>query len=154
MQRLRRPTLVLGLVSLLANTACYAYQPVVGMPRAGNGVRFQLTSAGTTDLAMHLGPNVLEITGRLQDVLPPGTLVVTPEWVKTSNGISQPWSGEGAVRIPREYVRNLDERIFSRRRSTISSVALIGGLVSVAAIALKTGGAHGNSAPGAGTPTR
>lgn len=152
MRLLRRPTLVLGLLSLLANTACYAYQPTVGTPRIGNGVRFQLTAAGTTELARFLGPNVLEISGRLHAVLPSGVLVVSPEWVKTSNGVSQPWSGEGAVSFPRDYVRALDERTFSLRKSTISSVALVGGLVSVAVIALATGGAHGAAGPSGGTP--
>ncbi len=154
MRRLRRPTLVLGLLSLLANTACYAYQPAVGTPRIGNEVRLQLTAAGTAEQARYLGPNVLEVTGRLNAVLPSGMLVVTPEWVKTSNGVSQPWSGEGSVSVPRAYVHTLDERIFNLRKSTISSVALVGGLVSVAAIALKSGGSHGAGGPDGGTPTR
>lgn len=154
MRRFRRPMLVLGLLSLLANTACYAYQPVVGTPRIGNEVRFQLTAVGTAEQARYLGPNVLEVAGRLHDVLPSGMLVVSPEWVKTSNGVSQPWSGEGSVNVPREYVRSLDERIFSMRKSTISSVALVGGLVSVAVIALKAGGSHGSDGPSGGTPTR
>lgn len=154
MLRHRRPALVLGLLALLANTACYAYQPAPGTPRPGNGVRLQLTSAGTTELARYLGPNVLEITGRLNDVLPSGVLMVAPEWVKTSNGVSQPWSGEGSVSISRDYVRSLDERTFSRRKTTIAAVSLVGGLIAIAAIALKSGGSHGSTGPDGGTPTR
>ena len=154
MQRFRRPALILGLFALLSNTACYAYQPAAGTPHPGNGVRLQLTAAGTTELATYLGPNVQEITGQLNDVLPSGVLVVAPEWVKTSNGISQPWSGEGSVNVPRDYVRALDERTFSRRKTTLASVALVGGLIAIAVIALKAGGSHGSTGPDGGTPTR
>ncbi len=154
MQRLRRPALVLVLLSLIANTACYAYQPTLGTPPVGNGVRFQLTAAGTAELAAFLGPNVLEVTGRLDDVLPSGMLVVAPEWVKTSNGVLQPWSGEGSVHVSREYVRALDVRTFNRRRTTMASVAAVGGLLAIAVIALKAGGSHGADGPSGGTPTR
>ena len=154
MLRFRRPSLVFGLFALLSNTACYAYQPAASTPHPGNGVRLQLTAAGTAELATYLGPNVQEITGQLNDVLPSGVLVVTPEWVKTSNGISQPWSGEGSVNVPRDYVRTLDERTFSRRKTTLASVALVGGLIAIAVIALKAGGSHGSSGPDGGTPTR
>lgn len=152
--RLRRPAFVLALLSLVAHTACYAYQPAVGTPRIGNNVRLQLTEAGTTEQAKYLGPNVQEITGPLHDVLPSGTLVVTPEWVKTSSGVLQPWSGEGSVHVPREYVRTLEVRTFNRRRTTVASVAVVGGLVAIAIIALKVGGAHGDAGPSGGTPTR
>jgi len=154
MQRIRGPVLALGLLALLANTACYAYQPVGGSPHPGSGVRLQLTAAGTSELARFLGPNVLEVTGRLTDVLPSGVLVVAPEWVKTSNGVAQPWSGEGSVNVPREYVRTLDERTFSRRKTTVASVAMVTGLIAIAVIALKAGGSHGSGGPDGGTPTR
>lgn len=156
MPRFRRPGFVFALLALLANTACYAYQPSAGggTPRPGAGVRFQLTDAGSTELAKFLGPNVLEVTGRLAEVLPSGVLVVAPEWVKTSNGVSQPWSGEGSVNIPRDYVRGLDERSFNRRKTIIASVTVTAGLIAIAAIALRSGGAHGASGPDGTTPAR
>lgn len=154
MQRLRRPALILGLLSLIANTACYAYQPVLGTPHVGTGVRFQLSAEGTAALAAFLGPNVLEVTGRLNDVLPSGVLVVAPEWVKTSNGVLQPWSGEGAVQFSREYVRALDVRTFNRRRTTMASITVVSGLLVIAVIALKAGGSHGSDGPSGGSPTR
>ena len=154
MRRLRRPALVIALLSLTAHTACYAYQPTVGTPHLGSGVRFQLSPEGTAELAALLGPNVREVTGRLDDVLPSGMLVVAPEWVKTSNGVLQPWSGEGTVHVSREYVRALDVRTFNRRRTTMASVAVVGGLLAIAVIALKAGGSHGADAPSGGAPTR
>jgi len=154
MPRFRRPVLLVGLLALLTDTACYAYQPAAGTPRPGGGVRFALTEGGTAELAKYLGPNVQEVTGQLGDVLPSGVLVVTPQWVKTSSGVLQPWSGEGAVDFPRDYVRSLDQRTFSRRRTTIAVVAVTSGVIAIAMIALKTGGAHGDAAPGGGTPTR
>lgn len=155
MQRFRRSGFVVALLALLANSACYAYQPAgSGTPHPGRGVRFQLTEAGSTDLAKYLGPNVIEVSGQLTDVLSSGELVVAPEWVKTSNGISQPWSGEGSLNVPRDYVRSLDERAFNRRKTIIASVTVTAGLIAIAAIALKSGGAHGGAGSDGTTPAR
>lgn len=153
MQRFRRSGFVVALLALLANSACYAYLPVGSAPpHPARGVRFQLTEAGTTDLAKYLGPNVIEVSGRLTDVRSSGELVVAPEWVKTSNGISQPWSGEGSLEVPRHYLRSLDERTFNQRKTILASVTVTAGLIAIAAMALKSGGAHGGSGPDGTTP--
>lgn len=151
--RFRRPALVLGLLSLLVNTGCYAYQPAAGNPHPGSGVKLQLTSEGTTELAKYLGPNVVEITGQLTDAPSSGILLVAPTWVKTSNGALQPWNGEGSVNIPRNFVRGLDERVFNKRQTIVATVAMVAGLVTLAVVALKAGGAHGSESSGGGQPT-
>lgn len=154
MRFFRRPALIVALGALFTNAACYAYQPAPTTPHPGRGVRFSLSREGTTELARFLGPEVVEVTGSLADVTPAGALVVAPQWVKTSNNVQQPWSGEGVVTFPREYVRSVEERTFNRRRTTLAVVSMTGGLVALAVVALKSGGAHGSSGPDTGTPAR
>jgi hypothetical protein len=154
MPRLRRLSLALGLLAILVNSACYAYQPSTGVPNPGAEVRFQLTDAGSAELARYLGPNVREVTGRLVDVLPSGLLVVAPEWISTSSGLRQPWSGEGTVGFSRDQVSSLDQRTFNRRLTMITSVAVTASLIAIAAIALKSGGAHGRPGPDGSAPAR
>ncbi len=154
MRRVRRSTAAaLALSVLLANSACYYYQPVVGAARPGS-VRIELTSEGTAELARSLGPSVRAITGELVEWRAGDTLVVVPQWVRTSGGMAQPWIGEGAVSIARSDLRTLDERRFNRRRTTLMAAGVTAGLVSIAIAALKSGGAHGGVSAGGGTPAR
>ncbi len=150
-QRSAAAMLVVG--TLLSNSACYYYQPVVGAARPGT-VRFELTSDGTMELARYLGPNVRSVTGELVAWRAGDTLLVNPQWVRTSNGVAQPWIGEGTVAIARSDLSALDERRFNRRRSTFTAATVTAGLVSIALTALKSGGAHGGLSAGGGAPVR
>lgn len=153
MRRFRRPALLAGLLATLANSACYAYQPATGTPHPASGVRFRLSPEGTSELARYLGPNVSIVTGQLTEILPNGTLTVAPQWVKTSNGVEQPWSGEGAVQFPREFVLGLEQRTYNARRTMLATVVVTVGLIALAAIALSTGGAHGGPPANGGSST-
>lgn len=150
----RRPaSALLTLALLISNTACYHYQPVDGVARPG-GVRFELTSDGTTKLAQYLGPAVHSITGDLVEWRAGDTLVVIPRWVRTTNGVAQPWIGEGAVSIARADLLALDERRFNRRRTTLAATLVTVGLVAIALAALNARGAHGDVSAGGGAPVR
>jgi len=154
MRRFRRPCFLLSVIALFVNTACYAYQPVRATPARHATVRFHLTEGGTSELARHLGPNVTVVTGQLTDVLANGTLVVAPQFVKTSNGVEQPWSGEGSVPFPQEFLVGLEQRVFNRNQTIATTAFVTAGVVALAITALKVGGASGNpnSAPGAPPP--
>ena len=139
MNRLRRCALGVGSVALALNSACYAYQPVTGIPLAeSQRVRLRLTNGGTAELARYLGPRVESASGILTRIQPGGELGVAVETVQLSDGTPQPWTGEGVVNFPAAYVRGVERSELSRSRTTIGALALAGGLLLIVAIALKT----------------
>lgn len=153
MNRIRRCALVVGCAALALNSACYAYQPVTGIPLAeSQRVRLHLTSEGTAEMARFLGPRVEAATGMLTRIQPGGELGVAVETVQFSDGGPQPWTGEGVVTFPAAYVRSVERSELSRSRTTIGALALAGGLFAIAAIALKTTGSQGGGDAGGGTP--
>lgn len=143
---------VLWAVTLLLQQACYVYVPVSSgvAPKAGERAQLDLTLEGTTELARYLGPQVREAEGAVASVADDGTLTVAVDMVRLRSGIRQPWTGEGVVAFPRAYVAEMRERTLRKRRSIVFAVALTGGLIGLAVIALNAGGAQGN--PGDGTP--
>ena len=153
MNRFRRCALTIGSVALALNSACYAYQPVTGIPLAeSQRVRLHLTTEGTAELARFLGPRVEAASGTLTRIQPSGELGVAVEMVQLSDGSPQPWTGEGVVNFPAAYVRSVERSELSRSRTTIGALALAGGLFAIAAIALKTTGSQAAGDAGGGSP--
>ena len=153
MTRFRRSALIAGVAALAFNSACYAYQPVTGLPLAeAQRVRLRLTPEGTTELARYLGPRVEAADGVLTRLRPDGELAVSVETVQLIDGSSQPWSGEGVVIFPATYVRSIERSELSRSRTTIGALALAGGLLAIAVIALKTTGSQSAGDAGGGSP--
>lgn len=153
MIRIRRCALVTGLAALTFNSACYAYQPVTGLPLAeAQRVRLHLTTEGTTELARYLGPRVATVDGMLTRVLPDGGLGVSVETVQLTDGSPQPWTGEGVVIFPAPYIRRVERSELDRSRTIIGAIALAGGLLVIASIALKTTGSQGGGDAGGGSP--
>ena len=75
MNRFRRCALTIGSVAFALNSACYAYQPVTGIPLAeSQRVRLHLTTEGTAELARLLGPRVEAASGTLTRIQPSGEL--------------------------------------------------------------------------------
>lgn len=143
-----------GAASLALDTACYSYVGVsIGAPPAGARVRVRLTDSGTTELARFLGPRVRSAEGAIASRRDDGALMVAVEWVQLSDGVRQPWSGEGQVTFPAAYVTGVEQRTLDRRRTTIGSIALATSLVAIAVIALKAGGAKGAPGVEGGDPT-
>ena len=149
----RRTTLLTGAVALAFNSACYAYQPVTGVPLAETQrVRLHLTAEGTSELARFLGPRVQNADGMLTSIRPDGALTMSVESVQLTDGARQPWSGEGLVSFPASYVVRVERSELSAVRTILGSLALAGGLVAIAAIALKTAGSQSGTDAGGGSP--
>ena len=151
----RRVVLLTGAVGMALNMACYAYQPVTGVPPGKDQrVRVHLTTDGTTELARYLGPRVTSVDGRLASVQPDGALTVAVESVQLTDGVRQAWSGEGVVAFPSQYVTRIERSELSRARTTVGAIALVVGLFAIAALALKVRGSQGGPDAGGGTPTQ
>jgi hypothetical protein len=147
---MRRVFVFAALVSL---SACFSYQPVApsATPVVGQDIQVSLTAQGTAELARYLGPGVNRADGRLVEIGDAGALRIAVDYVGMTNGTRQPWSGEGSVLFPREYLDVVRERKFEKRRTIFGSTALAGALVGLAIVAIKGGGAGGGDG-GGGTP--
>ena len=153
MSTARRIALLTGAAALAINTACYAYQPVSGMPLAeSQRVRVHLTADGTSELARLLGPRVQNADGVLASVLPDGALNIAVEAVQLTDGVRQPWSGEGLVSFPSQYVSRVERSELNRTQTTLGAIALAAGLIGIAALALKTAGSQSGKDAGGGSP--
>jgi hypothetical protein len=143
---MKRSTLA---VALLLCGACYSYQPAMTgvAPKLGERVVLDLTPQGSVEMARYLGPSVTIAEGGLVSVGPDGELTVAVDFVQMSNGMKQPWAGEGSVIFPRQYVQTLRERHFERRRTVVASTAAIAALIAAEDARLF----HGNDG-GGGTP--
>jgi hypothetical protein len=152
--RFRRARALIAAIALTSQ-ACYSYLPVTAQttPKAGERVRIVLTPEGTTEMARYLGPNVTVAEGDLTSTQGDGTLVVAVDFVQMSNGIRQPWSGEGVVSFPPQFRTQLQSRVFQKGRSFAGGVALVAALVGTAIIAIKSGGAKGGGDNGGPPPT-
>ena len=137
----------------LATGACYSYRPAqTGVaPKLGERVVLDLTPQGTVELARYLGPSVTIAEGALVAMADDGAMNVAVDFVQMSNGIKQPWAGEGSVIFPRMYVQAVRERHFEKRRTIIASAASIGALIAAAVITMKQTGIGGGDGNG-GTP--
>lgn len=147
---MNRPTL---LAVALLSSACYSYQPIQtgAAPKTGERVVLDLTPQGTVEMARYLGPSVTIAEGTLISVQPNADLTVAVDFVQMSNGLKQPWAGEGTVIFPRMYVQTVRERHFEKRRTVIASSAAIGALIAAAVITMKQTGIFGGDG-GGGTP--
>lgn len=139
--------------ALLAVTgACYTYRPVTTTPRVTERVRLTLTAEGTTELARFLGPRVVVAEGMLSSIAADSAYVVAVDFVQMTDGVRQPWSGEGLVRFPIHYVREVRERVLLRRQSYVAGAALTSGLIAAAVFALRNTGSGGDGGGGPPPP--
>lgn len=146
LSRARHSRAVVALLSLLCmQAACYTYAPLPAgvQPRTGERVRLRLTADGTTEMARYLGPNVVAAEGALGELRTDGTLVVYVDYVQTLKSGRQPWTGEGAVFFPAQYLSNTEGRTLLKRQSIVAGTALGVALVTIAIIALRSAGAGG-----------
>ena len=143
----------LAIVAMAATQACYAYTPIASTasPKVGERARIVLTRDGTTELARYLGPNIAVAEGVVSSVGGDGTLVIAVTFIRSLNGVPQPWTGEGQGSIPREYHAEVQGRTFLRNQSILAGGALLAGLIATAIVALRAGGAKGGE-DGGGTP--
>jgi hypothetical protein len=134
---MNRSIAVLAVAAALSG--CFSYKPIgTGVePKTGERVRVELTSEGTTELARYLGPRVKEAEGALISVAADRAWVVAVDFVALVDGIRQPWSGEGHVTFPAQYIAGTRGRVMEKRRSWVAAVAAAGALILTAVVALK-----------------
>jgi hypothetical protein len=146
-------TSIVGLaLCLTASQACYTYRQVPSAnARLAERVRIVLTPEGTTELARFLGPNVAIAEGQLSSVNADGTMVVAVDYVQQTNGLKQPWSGEGVVSFPATYRSEVHERTFLKKQTIVAAAGLTVFVVTTAIVALRAAGALGDGT-GGGTP--
>ena len=147
---------VLVFGALVSLCACYSYQPVApsATPVVGQDIQVSLTPEGTAELARYLGPGVNRADGRLVSIGSEGGLNIAVDYVAMTNGMRQPWSGEGSVLFPKAYLEGVRERKFEKRRTIFGSTALAGALVGLAIVAIRGGGAGGGDGGGGIPPTQ
>lgn len=133
------------LLPLLAG--CYVYSPVTtASSPAGVPVRLTLTDAGTANLAPELGPSVQAVGGRLLNDSGDAYLLALSDSRKR-NGMEIDWRGE-QVTISKSLVASIQQRQFSRTRTGILTVGLIGAMVVARQIFWGPGGVFGGDRPG------
>jgi hypothetical protein len=103
-------------------------------------------------MARFLGPRVIVAEGRLNSIENGGAMILAVDFVQMADGIRQPWSGEGVVTFPPAYISQVSERTFLRRQSYVAGTALTTGLIAIAIIAIRTGGAGGEGGGGGPPP--
>lgn len=127
-RRWRRWT-ALALAVLLPATGCYSAVPVRSAPAAGSTVVLELNDRARVALGDQLGPSAAQVEGVIQaqsDTM----YVLRVTSVKYLNGQTNRWSGE-PVSIPSSLVSGASLRQFSRVRTTVLGVAVIGALVAL-----------------------
>jgi hypothetical protein len=140
--------------SMVVNTACYSFVPAPQgvTQKIGGEVKVRLNAEGTTELARVLGPRVEYAEGTLTSVEADGSVVVGVTSVRLLDGIDQVWSGRSVVTFAPKHVVEVQVRALDKKKTRVASIAAIVGLVTVFALAISGGGAHGTSDPGAAPP--
>lgn len=129
--RKRSFALVVALANIVAVSGCYTLQPVTRQTLpAGMTISVNINDAARAALSAQMGPNISEIQGRLIQEDTAGFMLAVSE-VRTFRGGTQVWSGEHVL-IRKEFVNQANERKFSRRKTAIVSVAVVGVLAILA----------------------
>jgi hypothetical protein len=135
------------LVALLSG--CYVYEPVTtASPPTGRAVRLTLTDAGTANLASELGPSVEAVGGKLiGDTSDAYVLALSDS--RKRNGVEIDWRGE-QVSISKSLIATIQQREFSRARTTFVAAGLIAALFVARQTLWGPGGVFGSAPPGPG----
>jgi len=129
---------------------CYTYRPLPAvdavMPGPGTQVEARLTTAGATDLASQVGPDVLIVEGQVVSADSSGVTLAVNR-VETARHIGSDWKGEH-VTVPRADVASLRVRRFSIGGTALLGGLAGGGLAATFALIGGTGNASGITSPG------
>lgn len=129
--RPRNIALALVLANVAAVSGCYTLQPVTRQTLPlGMTVSLNINDAARAALAERMGPNISEIQGRLIQEDTSGFKLAVSE-VRTFRDGTQVWSGEHIL-VKKEFVNQASERKFSRSRTAIVGVAVVGVLAILA----------------------
>lgn len=135
---------VVMLAALLV-TACHTYRPLAGVPPAeGMRVRLQLTDSGSTALSGYLGPQVVELRGRVTSA-DASAITLSVSSIKARDGSEPFWKGESAT-IPRALIARAEEQLLDKTRT----VGAAGGGLALAVMIARGFGLVGTNDPGRG----
>jgi hypothetical protein len=109
--------------------ACYTLRPTRGeLPEVGTRIAFDVNDAGRAALGPTMGPEIIQIEGRL--IAKEETeYVVAVTAIRTLRGGEQVWSGE-EVRIKSEHVGPAYVRRFDTARSVAVGGTVVGGFAA------------------------
>jgi hypothetical protein len=123
---------------------CYGYYPPSTPAPVGKDVEVTLSDSGSFALARQIGPSAAAINGRFTSDSA-NALVLSVTGVRQRDGNEVDWKGE-RVSVPRPLVIRLEERRFSRGRTTL----FVGGIVVGLLVARQSFGGSGFSFLGNG----
>ena len=144
-----------GMLTLAAQltTGCYSTVPVGAASIGPRDVVLEITDRGRVDLDGALGVSPLRVTGRLTATTD-STYTLAVRQVETVRGEAAQWQGE-SVTVRRSGVGLVQERRFSRGRTALAVLGVVGAIVAfVVTRSLVTGGGSDSEAPlpGGGLP--
>lgn len=118
-------TRIFPLAALFLLGGCYSYSRVAAPPEVGTDIEVELTDAGSADLARLVGPNVVSIRGRVNE-LETDTVHLAVESVMKRSGVDEYWTKE-SLAVPRGNIASIGTRKFSAGRSALLALTTIGG---------------------------
>ena len=116
-----------AIASLVFLGGCYGYYPPDTPAPVGKSVEVTLTDSGSFALARQIGPSAAAINGRLTSDSA-SALILSVTGVRQRDGNEVDWKGE-RVLVPRPLVVKLEERRFSRGRTTLFVGSVVAGLL-------------------------
>ncbi|HEX5387575.1 MAG TPA: hypothetical protein VFW66_12785 [Gemmatimonadales bacterium] len=118
---------------ITAAAGCYRYEAVTGpAPVAGQDIRADLSSAGTSQVRTHFGPNVAQVDGKVLDIRS-DTLLLAVTAARTQDGFTIEVPSD-TVALPRAAVTSVSKRSFALGQSALVGGLLAGGAVGAVAI--------------------
>ena len=129
-------------------SGCYIYAPAPANPAPGTRVLLELNDRGRVGLGNSIGPNGGIVEGMVQSNTD-SVYSLRVDRVEYLNGQSNRWNGEPLV-MPKEFVGNARERMFSASRTWLAAGAVT--LAAVAFISTRQLLGFGSEPKGPGSP--
>ena len=107
---------------------CYGYYPATTPAPVGRDVEVTLSDSGSFALARQVGPSTAAIDGRFASDSG-NAIVLSVTGVRRRDGSEVDWKGE-RVTVPRPVMIKLEERRFSRGRTTVFAGLIALGIVA------------------------
>jgi len=147
----RRITAGFCAVGMATQVACHTYLPPQDVvPAAGHEIAVELNDRGRVLVGGQLGESVQVVQGRLIGSTD-STVTLSVNRTVLLRGSSAVWAGEQAT-IPREGVRGIRLRQFSKGRTVLLSIGIAVGLAVIGGVISLAGGGIGKSDGGSGPP--
>ena len=113
---------------LLFVGGCYGYYPATTPTPVGRDLEVTLSDSGSFALARQVGPSTATIGGRFASDSG-NAIVLAVTGTRRRDGTEVDWRGE-RVAVPRPVVVKVEERRFSRGRTTLFATVLTLGLIA------------------------